>query len=149
MWQLLPLKLIVWPFLGPVTGSDPDVFTCERFDDALALMCIHLQSMGEYRKLLPWEKAHALAIDVDRVAKRIHGGANASLRNQMIRAAMSVPANILEGRAQSAGELDYHLVIVKDIGAISEMEYWRVEASVSEVRKMLRGLIKKLLPVTG
>ena len=120
--------------------------------------------MGEYRKLLVWQKAHALALDVDRVAKSIHGGANASLRNQMIRAALSVPANIVEGRAQlsekdfarflnyalgSAGELDYHLLLAKDIVAISETEYWRLEALVSEVRKMLRSLIKTVLPATG
>ena len=118
--------------------------------------------MGEYRKLLVWQKAHALAVDVDRLAKTIRGGPNAPLRTQMIRAAMSVPANIVEGRSQlsekhfarylnyalgSAGELDYHLLIAKDIGAISEMEYWRVEALVSEVRKMLRGLIRKVVPI--
>ena len=77
----------------------------------------------------------------------------------MIRAAMSVPANIVEGRAQqsekefarflnyavgSAAELDYHLLIAKDIHAISEKEYWKAEAAVSEIRKMLRGLLKKL-----
>lgn len=121
--------------------------------------------MGEYRKLLVWQKAHALAVDIVSLAKKIRGGAHASLRDQMIRSAMSVPANIVEGRTQlsekafarflnyalgSAGELDYHLLIAKDIGAISEKEYWRVEAAVSEVRKMLRGLIKKVrLPATG
>ena len=115
--------------------------------------------MGEYKKLLVWQKAHALAIDVNRVAKRIHGGANAPLRNQMIRAAMSVPANIVEGRAQisekeflrflsyalgSAAELDYHLLIAKDILAISEKEYWQAEESLTEIRKMLHTLIKKV-----
>ena len=120
--------------------------------------------MGEYRKLLVWQKAHALALEVDRVAKTVHGGANASLRNQMIRAAISVPANIVEGRSQlsendfvrflnyalgSAGELDYHLLVAKDICAISEIEYWRLEASVSEVRKMLRGLIKTVQPINS
>lgn len=119
-----------------------------------------IEAMGEYRKLMVWQKAHALAVNVDRLAKGIRGGANSSLRNQMIRAAMSVPANIVEGRAQlsekhfarylnyalgSAGELDYHLLIAKDIGAISEKEYWRFEASVSEIRKMLRGLLKKVV----
>ncbi len=121
--------------------------------------------MGEYRKLVVWQKAHGMAVNVDRIAKRIRGGANAALRNQMIRAAMSVPANIVESRAQesekdfvrflnyalaSAGELDYHLLIAKDTRAIPEKDYWESEAAVTEIRKMLRGLIKKLrLPATG
>lgn len=124
-----------------------------------------LSAMGEYRKLAVWQKAHALALDVDRIAKGIRGGANASLRNQMIRAAMSVPANIVEGRTQrsekefgrflnyalgSAAELDYHLLIAKDIRAISEKEYWQAESALSDVRKMLHGLLKRLQqPATG
>ena len=115
--------------------------------------------MGEYKKLLVWQKAHALAIDVDRVAKGIRGGANAPLRNQMIRAAMSVAPNIVEGRAQisekeflrflgyalgSAAELDYHLLIARDIAAISEQEYWQAEEPLTEIRKMLHTLIKKV-----
>lgn len=121
--------------------------------------------MGEYRRLLVWQKAHAMAVKVTGVAKSISGGANAALRNQMIRAAMSVPANIVEGRAQesekefvrflnyafaSAGELDYHLLIALDTGAISEKDYRDSARAAEEVRKMLRGLIKKLrLPATG
>ena len=57
-------------------------------------------SMGEYRKLLVWQKAHGMAVSVDRAAGKIRGGAHAALRNQMIRAALSVPANIVEGRSQ-------------------------------------------------
>jgi four helix bundle protein len=121
--------------------------------------------MGEYRKLLVWQKAHTMAVNVSAIAKKIPGGANAALRNQMIRAAMSVPANIVEGRAQesekdfvrflnyafaSAGELDYHLLIAFDTDAISEKSYRDAARTVEEVRKMLRGLIKKVrLPATG
>ena len=135
------------------------------FDYAGRELAAHFDLMGEYRKLVVWQKAHALAVDVDTLAKKIRGGAHASLRNQMIRAAMSVPANIVEGRTQlsendfcrflnyalgSARELEYHLLIAKDIDAISEKEYWKLEGAISEVRKMLRGLIKKVrLPAIG
>lgn len=106
-----------------------------------------------------------MAVSVTMLAKNIPGATNAALRNQMIRAAMSVPANIVEGRAQesekgfarflnyafaSAGELDYHLLIARDTSAISEKDYLESERAIAEVRKMLRGLIKKLrLPATG
>lgn len=115
--------------------------------------------MGEYRKLLVWEKSHALAIEIHAVAQRIRGATNAPLKTQMVRAAMSVPANIVEGRAQhsekdfvrfvgyavgSAAELEYHLVIARDIRAINEGDFQRALAQLSEVRRMLHGLSKRL-----
>lgn len=115
--------------------------------------------MGEYRKLRVWAKAHQLAVEINRIATNIRGSARTPLRNQMVRAAMSVPANIVEGRAQtsekefsrfigyavgSAAELEYHLLIAKDIGAISETDYQKIESDLAEVRKMLQGLSKRL-----
>ena len=115
--------------------------------------------MGAYRKLRVWREAHAMAVGVDRIAKRIRGSANSALRNQMIRSALSVPTNIVEGRAQrtekdfarflnyalgSSEELDYHLLVAKDVQAISEHDYRQSAAALAEVRKMLRGLIKKI-----
>lgn len=100
-----------------------------------------------------------MAIEIEKVAKSVRGGTRGALKNQMVRAAMSVPANIVEGRAQhtekefarflnyalaSAGELDYHLLIARDTHAITDAVYRESEAAVSEVRKMLHGLIKKL-----
>ena len=58
--------------------------------------------MGDFKRLLVWQKAHALAVNVHRVASRIRGAHNAALRNQMIRAAQSIPANIVEGRGQKS-----------------------------------------------
>ena len=45
---------------------------------------------GDFRKLKVWEKAHALAIRIDRVAVSIRGSRHASLRSQLTRAAMSI-----------------------------------------------------------
>lgn len=115
--------------------------------------------MGEYRKLRVWKKSHALAIEINLLAANIRGASHAALKTQMIRAAMSVPANLVEGRAQnsekefarfigyalgSAAELDYHLLIAKDIGAIDEAAYQKVESDLTEIRKMMNGLSKKL-----
>ncbi len=43
--------------------------------------------MGEFSKLHVWRKAHALALNVHRVATAIRRADNAALRNQMIRSA--------------------------------------------------------------
>ena len=89
--------------------------------------------MSDYKKLEVWRKAHALALDTYRVATRIRGSDNATLRNQIIRAAMSIPTNIVEGTGQksgkefgrflrialnSASELDYHLIVARDLRLI-------------------------------
>jgi len=81
------------------------------------------------------------------------------LRSQIIRAAMSIPANIVEGRRQaserefarflriainSGYELEYHLIVARDIGAISQADCASLLRELIEVRKMIHGLIKRL-----
>jgi four helix bundle protein len=115
--------------------------------------------MSDYRKLHVWRRAHALAISVHRDAGRIRGGTYTSLRSQLIRAAMSIPANIVEGRSQgsekdfgrflryalnSACELEYHLTIARDIGVLPNKAFTPLATEVSEVRKMLSGLLKSI-----
>lgn len=115
--------------------------------------------MGDFTKLLVWRKAHALALNVHAVAITIRGSNYVSLRSQMIRAAMSMPANIVEGRSQkserdfarflgyalnSSSELEYHLMVARDIKAISVSAYTSLFDQTIEVKKMLHGLIKSL-----
>ena len=116
-------------------------------------------AMGDFAKLHVWRKAHALALNVHTAAIRIRGSSYASLRSQMIRAAMSVPANIVEGRGQkserdfarflgyalnSSSELEYHLVVARDIRAITLNDFTSLLAQLIEVRKMLHGLLKRI-----
>ena len=118
-----------------------------------------VSSMADFKKLLVWEKAHSLALNVHRTAARIRGAQNASLRNQMTRASQSIPANIVEGRGQqsekdfarflgyalnSASELEYHLIMARDVNAISTSVFDALTAQLAEVRKMLHGLIARL-----
>jgi four helix bundle protein len=115
--------------------------------------------MGDFAKLHVWRKAHALALNVHTVAIQIRGANYTSLRSQMIRAAMSVPANIVEGRGQkserdfarflgyalnSSSELEYHLVVARDIRAITLSDFTSLLAQLIEVRKMLHGLLKRI-----
>lgn len=72
---------------------------------------------------------------------------------------MSIPANIVEGSGQesrlefgrflryaanSANELEYHLMIARDIKAITVTDFAGLHSRTVEVRKMLRGLIKRV-----
>src|SRR5687767_1181707 len=115
--------------------------------------------MGDFAKLHVWRKAHALALNVHTAAIRIRGSNYAALRGQMIRAAMSIPANIVERRGQksqrdfgrflgyalhSSSELEYHLLVARDIGAISLSDFRSLVDQLIEVGKMLRGLLKRV-----
>lgn len=115
--------------------------------------------MSDFRKLKVWQKAHTMSLHAHNMARRIRGQELVSLRSQITRSAMSVPANIVEGRNQkgdagfarylriaiaSAAELEYHLITARDIEAISNNEYLSLYAELSEVRMMLHGLVRNL-----
>lgn len=72
---------------------------------------------------------------------------------------MSVPTNIVEGCGQrsaaeyarfvrialnSTTELEYHLIAARDLEAISELDSLTLISQVTEVRKMLYGLMRYL-----
>jgi four helix bundle protein len=115
--------------------------------------------MADFKKLHVWQKAHALAVSVDRVCKRIRGSQYASLRNQLFRSASSIPANIAEGRRQtsekefrrflgialnSSSELEYHLILARDTKVIRESDFVNLVAQTITVRKMLYALIRRI-----
>jgi len=81
------------------------------------------------------------------------------LTSQIRRASASIPANIAEGSgreseaefgrflqiaAGSASELDYHLLLAHDLKFINEVDYVAVTDILTEVRKMLTALLKRL-----
>jgi four helix bundle protein len=116
--------------------------------------------VSDYRKLIVWRKAHALALNVHRVAVKLRGADHATLRSQMMRAAMSIPTNIVEGSGQqsrkefarflrfalnSTSELEYHLTLGHDTEAIKAVDFDSLNAQTIEVRKMLHGLLKRVL----
>jgi four helix bundle protein len=115
--------------------------------------------MHDFKKLIVWQKAHSLAIHVDRAALLITGVQRASLRSQIIRAAGSIPANIVEGRSQrsdaefrrflgyaiaSASELESHLILARDLNVLPAQKFDVLVGQLIEVRRMLHGLVAKL-----
>jgi four helix bundle protein len=115
--------------------------------------------MGDFRKLKVWEKAHAMAVRAHRLAKSMRSPRYAPLRNQIIRAAESIPTNIVEGSRKSTNadfarfldyalnstsELEYQLMLARDIGAAEEEETSLLITALTEIRKMLHGLIRRV-----
>ncbi len=115
--------------------------------------------VADFRKLRVWQAAQELAIDAHRVTARMRGVPGATLRDQLARAAMSVPTNIVEGSAHasprefarflryalaSASEVEGHVQLARDLGMMTEPDFIALLARVVDVRKMLHGLLKSL-----
>jgi four helix bundle protein len=115
--------------------------------------------MADFKKLKVWQKAHALSLNVDRACRQIRSVHYASQRSQMFRAAMSIPANIAEGRRQtsdkqfgrflnyslnSASELEHHLIVARDTEIMPESDFVPLISQTITVRKMLYGLLRRL-----
>ncbi len=110
--------------------------------------------MPDFRKLLVWNKAHALSLQLDAVAHRI-AKRDPDLAKQIERAGAAIPAAIAEGRGRatdkdfaryvSAGigestEIENHLQRAFDKRFLSLVEHQSLTDSTIEVRKMLVGL---------
>jgi four helix bundle protein len=117
--------------------------------------------MSDFRKLRVWQAAQALVIDAYRVTRGMRGPQSASTADQLNRAAMSVPRNIIEGNAHespreraryfryavaSISETEGHIQLARDLQMIGEKDFDALLNQVSDVRKMLYGLLKS---VTG
>jgi len=115
--------------------------------------------VSDFKNLKVWRKAHSLALNVHRAAVRIRGSEFVSLRSQMIRAAFSIPTNVVEGNGQqsaqqfarfvrfslnSTSELEYHLIAARDVRVITATDFNSLSTQTIEVRKMLYGLLRHL-----
>jgi len=115
--------------------------------------------MSNFKDLVVWQKAHKMAVDCVKTATRIRKPHFASIKSQLIRAAISVPTNIVEGSGQesdrdfcrflrysvnSANELEYHLILSNDLDIVAEGDFKRIGENVEEVQRMLHGLIRSM-----
>jgi four helix bundle protein len=120
--------------------------------------------MEPFKRLRVWRKAHALALNTHRTAAGMRSPTASSLRSQMVRAAMSIPTNSVEGRGQkterefarflrialnSGSELQYHLIVANDLSMISERDFTSLSDQTTEVRKMIHGLLGRLAEQTS
>jgi four helix bundle protein len=111
--------------------------------------------MQDYRKLTVWGHAHAVVLHVYRVTGSWPARRDAGLGAQLRRASASVPANIVEGCSRasrsefarfldiayaSAAEVEYHLLLARDLGLCSERDYDDLSNKIDHVQRMLRGL---------
>ena len=112
--------------------------------------------MKDFRQLKVWEKSHQLALAVYRATKEFPKEELYGLTSQIRRASMSIPTNIAEGCGRgsdadfarflqmsfgSANETEYLLLLCFELGYISEENYFELNISIQEIKKMLSKLI--------
>ena len=115
--------------------------------------------MKDFRRLKVWEKVHLLTLDIYNVTARFPREEAYGLTSQMRRCSASMGANIAEGCGKqgnnelhrflhiasgSASELDYHLLLARDLRYLSAEDYRRMEQSFAEARRMLTALLQKV-----
>lgn len=77
--------------------------------------------MRNYRELIVWQRAMVLTEEIYRLTKNLPREETYSLRDQMRRAAVSVPSNIAEGQGRnSTKEFVQFLSIAR--GSLAELE---------------------------
>ena len=116
--------------------------------------------MQDFRKLLVWQRAHALAIAVDQMSRGFPRPGGGALRGQLSRAADSIAANIAEGcgasssrefaryldiAIKSTSETQHHLLSAGDRGLIPRTACDAAVDESVEIRRMLHGLRKRVL----
>lgn len=115
--------------------------------------------MRDFRELKVWEKAHQLTLNVYRVTREFPTEELYGLTRQIRRAAASIGANIAEGAGKnsrpefarfleiasgSASELEYHLLLSRDLGYLDAESYNLLCGQVVETKKMLTGFLQYL-----
>lgn len=115
--------------------------------------------MRDFRQLRVWEDAHSRTLIIYQITKNFPKEELFALTNQMRRASFSIPTNIAEGCGRetnkdyahflqiaigSSFELDYQILLAKDLNYIDEKKYLELNDKVDKIKRQLAILIKKI-----
>ena len=115
--------------------------------------------MRDFHTLKVWERAHLLTLTVYKLTRGLPREELYGLTSQMRRASASIPANIAEGCGRSgnrefhrflsvaigsAVELEYFLLLTRDLELISTQSYNSINDELIQTRRMLIGLLQRV-----
>jgi four helix bundle protein len=113
--------------------------------------------MGNFQKLIVWQIAKDLAVKIYKLTQKQTFSKDYGLKDQIQRAAVSIPSNIAEGdnldtdkqsvrhffiARGSTAELRTQLIISKEIGYINTQEFELFDTECDKISGMLTTLIK-------
>lgn len=115
--------------------------------------------MKDFRKLNVWEKGHKMTLIAYQITGEFPKQELFGLTSQIRRCSASIPANIAEGCGRvgntelhrflqiacgSASELEYHFLLAKDLGYLSQSNYDAVRKDLLDLKRMLVALTRKV-----
>ena len=115
--------------------------------------------MLNFKTLTVWQRSHRLTLDIYKVTRRFPKDEIHGLTSQIRRAISSIPTNIAEGCGRrtnaelsnflniasgSASEVEYEILLAKDVGYITAEQYECWAKEIGEIRSMLAAYIKRL-----
>ncbi len=115
--------------------------------------------MQDFRELRVWQRSHELTLELYQVTAQFPAEERYGMSSQIRRAAASIATNIAEGCGRgsdadfarflqismgSASELDYHLLLARDLNYLDSAQYNQLYNKLSELKRMLNSLIQKL-----
>ena len=115
--------------------------------------------MREFRQLRVWEDAHQLTLEIYKITKAFPKEELFALTNQLRRASAYIPSNIAEdcGRGShkdyahfrqialgSLFEVDYQLVLAKDLSYLDAESYSAANEKITVLKKQLASLLQKV-----
>jgi four helix bundle protein len=113
----------------------------------------------DFRELKVWQKAHQLTLAVYRITAAFPREELYGLTSQLRRASSSIAANLAEGCGRngdmefarfcsmamgSASELEYHLLLAKDLKLLKPADHQELDQRATELKRMLTALMQKL-----
>jgi len=113
----------------------------------------------DFHELKVWQKAHALTLAVYQSTGDFPREERYGLTSQLRRCSASIPANLAEGCGRngdaelarfcsiamgSASELEYHLLLARDLKLLKPKDYQELVQRTIELKRMLTALIQKL-----
>ncbi|HKK82748.1 MAG TPA: four helix bundle protein [Atribacterota bacterium] len=115
--------------------------------------------MSDYKKLKVWENAHKFTIEIYDLTRNFPDEEKYGIVSQVRRSTSSIPTNIVEGCGQldngnlvrflgiakgSAFEVEYQLLLSRDLGYISKEQYIKLNEEIKYIIRMLNKLISSL-----
>ena len=115
--------------------------------------------MRKFRDIKAWQKAHQLALEIYAATSNFPADERYGLTTQLKRAAASIPTNIAEGCGRrserefanflniafgSASELEYFLLLCRDLSLLNENRHSNLHSRTEEVKRMLSAFMNRL-----
>ncbi len=118
-----------------------------------------MSKIEKIEDIIVWQKAKSLTINIYKASNHGSFAKDFGLRDQIRRAAVSIPSNIAEGFGRGGNreflqflsiakgslyELKTQLVIAFEIGYINEIEYNKLKNDAEEIGKLITGFMNYL-----